>query len=237
MLDLSNVRVVIDTCVLLDIYSCHDLGRAYDKHGTDFPDTPALTYRRARARESLLLAVYLHRARAVTWNLADESVRKLLEAVPPNESDTFELHYTTVMVNYVRDQVIPCWTALQDTQPETVHGTEADVFAVNRAKELGVPMITNEGYTASGVQETKMRKRAAAAGVPVFTPCEYWTRRIDPDDQARWFLGKYRQRAERYIATHPNPALIRESMLWVGGYFEHVLFGVTASAHRAKVAR
>ena len=69
---------VTDTNVMLDIYSCHDVSLNYDalhgRIGVAALDDPSIVYRRARARESLFLAMHFHKVKAVTYSLHSERV-------------------------------------------------------------------------------------------------------------------------------------------------------------------
>ena len=62
----SQLLAVVDTNVLLDIYSCHDVSNSYEQGAQidteAFVDSGEAVYRRARARESLILAMYFHAA-------------------------------------------------------------------------------------------------------------------------------------------------------------------------------
>lgn len=56
--DHPRVSAILDTNVLMDLYSCHELIRTYDQAGITAHSREAV-YRRARARGALLLAVFL----------------------------------------------------------------------------------------------------------------------------------------------------------------------------------
>jgi hypothetical protein len=88
---------VIDTNVLLDLYSCHDFEAVVVKHGADLvaishPDT---IYRRARAREAVILAVYLDRIEATTLSLQHEALDLIQRHVPPTARTSFGTQFTT----------------------------------------------------------------------------------------------------------------------------------------------
>lgn len=57
-LDWTTVQAVIDTNVMLDIYSAADWHQEYERGALGDIDGPRALYRRARARDSLLLAMY-----------------------------------------------------------------------------------------------------------------------------------------------------------------------------------
>jgi hypothetical protein len=92
MTDLSELVAVLDTNVKLDIYSCHDFVRTADDAITKATGTPVaaleeprVTYRFARARESLLLAMYLHARSAKTFSLHRELVDRLTTSGPSRQ--------------------------------------------------------------------------------------------------------------------------------------------------------
>ena len=82
-----KVVAVLDTNAFLDVYSCHDVLRDYEALYTNLgqaaAEDPKCVYRRARARESLLLAIYLHQLQGATVTLQDELLKQLEGAAPP----------------------------------------------------------------------------------------------------------------------------------------------------------
>lgn len=83
----SQFTAVVDTNVLLDVYSCHDVAKTYDdvhsRLGVAAVDERSVVYRRARAQESLWLAIYFNKIGATTFSLHHESVELLTARVPP----------------------------------------------------------------------------------------------------------------------------------------------------------
>ena len=107
-LDISNISVALDTNVLLEIFSIHDLVNKYDEIGGANVDASALVFRRARARESLLLAMHLNATNACTFSLDHEFKKLLLARVPP-ATGQFTSHFTTWFVNFVTERLLPSW--------------------------------------------------------------------------------------------------------------------------------
>lgn len=229
-IDTSDILAVVDTNVLLDMYSCHDLYCAYEQLGhDDCVSHPTAVFRRARARESLLLAIYLHRRRATTYSLGDEAVDRMLANVDPNAGDAFPTHFTIVFVHFVREQVIPGWKAGQPPVPKGLRGNAADRWLLDYAKENDLPLITNEGYGPNGVEALKLRKRALDAGVRVCTPREFYSGRFtDEEAAARAFIQRFRRRAQEYVDEQEKPEVMARTMEAMDGYFHHILFGETA---------
>ena len=236
---------VVDTNVMLDVYSCHDLSGQYDK-GEDVAG-PNATYRRARARESLLLAIYLHSIRATTYGLHHEVPRMLTQMVDPESSKTLETNFTTLFLHFVKDEVLSGWDArcvidwdkgdANDAGEDGfswwdqgLKGDDADDRLLLLAKETQVPLITNEGFGVKGVKNRKLRKRAKAEGVVVFTPEEFYRGKLDEDAETRAFLKSFANRAPRYIEEDERkfgPSEIRDFLLHLLGVYEHILLGKT----------
>src|ERR1019366_6931273 len=103
--DLPFVAVV-DPTVLLDVYSCHELTRTYDKVREAGVDGAEAVYRRARARESVLLAIHLHRIKARTVSLERELLKTLTRNVDPRTDQNFETPFTKMMVHFVSQEVL-----------------------------------------------------------------------------------------------------------------------------------
>jgi hypothetical protein len=79
---------VLDTNAFLDVYSCHDVMRdyalLYEQVGNAAAEARKIIYRRARSRESLLLAIHLHNIGARTVTLQSELLDQLEMAAPSN---------------------------------------------------------------------------------------------------------------------------------------------------------
>jgi hypothetical protein len=225
-LEYDKPIAVIDTNVVMDIFGCFHVVRHYDEPGMK-AEHPKSVYRRDRARQALLLAQHFHNVKATTFNIY-EPMTIVVREVNPEASDTFEHHYTRIFANYIKDSVIPDWVMLQPAQlGDEGKGDKADAALVQYAKEYGVPLISFEGFTPTGIDPSnKMRKRAAAAGAAVVTPSEFYS---DADEQllAALFYNGFKGGAKRYIAEGPAPDINRVVMNDVNGYFKHVLFGVT----------
>jgi hypothetical protein len=167
------VYAVTDTNVLLDVHSCHDLTTAYNdayaRLGKAAVDDLTVVYRRARARESLLLGMHLNRVKATTYSLHFEPVDLLTKRAPPAAGGaTMESDFTNMFLHFVKDYVLPDWNMIMPTQPGTEAKNDADKAYIDYAKQHGLPLITNEGYGQNGLVDEKMRKLAKDAGVAVY---------------------------------------------------------------------
>jgi len=233
-MDPKEIHAVVDTNVLLDIFSCHDISNAYAQFGEltaeQEIDLPPAVYRRARARESLLLAFYFHAQKATTYSLKDEVLAIMQGRVDPSADDTWHTQHTMQFAHFVTNQLLSGWRLA--SQPSlgaaALQGDDADAHLVEYAREHGLPLITNEGFGPTGIRAEKMRKLATDAGVNVFAPGEFWRGQIDESSEIEDFLRRFRKQAPAYAAARAKPRLEREALDRMNGYFRHVLLGETA---------
>jgi len=222
--------LILDTNVFLDIYSCADLADEYMRPTTAV-DSPNGVYRRARARESLLLAIHLHRSKMKTWSLPIESLSQLLRRADPKKLDDPKMHFTLIFVNYTKDRALADWTPRVSSQgDEGLAGEACDDYLVQVAKLNHVPLVTNEGYSPRGIDDAHgLRRKARDAGVGVFTPREYWLGKINPKRAARRFIHDFREGVPRYLRQNAsNATALAEAFSWIDGYFHHILYGIAA---------
>jgi len=244
----SEIAAVLDTNVLLDVFSLHDLNAQYERLGMGFDeqgqpvgaeranDRPAV-YRRSRARESLLLAIHLHKIAATTYSLT-EPITIIGERVDPSKQETFETHFTTHAIHFVTQRILPRWRAAMPTvhDPSLV-GTKADSALLDYARVHGLPLITHEGSTEQGIADRKLRKRAQDAGVHVFVPREFYAGRLDEAAETAWFLARFRAEAPRHLDAYPRERrdLMNESLATVYSYYRHILLGESDVPERLDV--
>jgi hypothetical protein len=225
----TDLTAVLDTNVLHDIFSCHDVFNMYEKVGEDETDGAYAVYRRDRVGGSLVLAMHLHNMGGKTFSLRGEPLRKLLENVDPNADDDFRTHYVKMFLGFVRPRLLGNWyPGMPSEEAVEPTGSKADAFLIDYAKQHGLPLITNEGFSPDGIRNEKMRKKAIAACVRVFTPREFYAGRVDEQSEIRTFLRRFDRRAPRYIAAYSRPVVARDSLGWMSGYYRHVLLGETA---------
>lgn len=217
---------IIDSNVMLEASSCVDMVKLYEASHVDPRGRDAIV-RRQRARESLLLSVYLDAIKATTFSLF-ESVRIAMREIDPAETGAFENHAMRIWVHYVKDNVLPDWVITCPANgEEEPTGNGADTLLVEHAKRYGVPLISHEGVTAKGVDpKSGIRKKAKRAGVEVLTPREFYG---DMDEllHSAVFLQRYDNGAEAHVRATSHPEILRDSMLWLRGYYRHIPYGVT----------
>ncbi len=224
--------IVIDTNSFIDVFSCHDLFEAYEKHGgMSAPiDHEELVYRRARAREGILLALLLHHRRAISYTLR-EAWTKITNLVKPPEEGEFPGVFTSMFVDFVHPIILGEWLAgtphrRKKNEPT---GNHADDAYVKYAKKNDIPLISQEGYGPKGMKPVKrkdIRGKAAEAGVEVFTARDYYqVAKRDEDADIQWFLSRFEREAPDYISKQKNPPAIENALLHMFGAYRHVLLG------------
>jgi hypothetical protein len=228
-----ETAAITDTKVLLDIYSCHDLtttyNEAYGRLRTAALDDLAVVYRRARARESLLLAMHYNKVKATTYSLHSEVLDLLLKrASPAPGGETMESDFTTVFLHFIKDYLLPNWNPTMPAEPGNEAKDDADSAYVAVARESGLPLLTNEGYGQSGIMNEKMRKLAKDAGVAVFAPREFYPDKIDEAAEIEDFLRRFKERAPVYMEARRKELgedKIGGVLTWIYGYYRMILRG------------
>jgi hypothetical protein len=226
-----QILAVVDTNVILDTHSIHDVMGAYDREHADL-DAPDLVFRRARARESLLAMVYLNKIKARTFSLHSELLEQLTKYAPPEATPgtQFESDFTRMFIWFVKDYVLPDWDSRLPREPGGERANGADAALIDAAKELGVPLITNEGFNKDGYGEGKIGKSAAAAGVTWYHPRTFYEGKIDEATESKAFLDRCRAEAPRYLDdlwTKRGRDKSDELLKLVIGSYRHILLGET----------
>jgi hypothetical protein len=237
----APLDAVMDTNVMLDIYSCHDLANTYSeaqaRRGSVALDDRPMVYRRARARESFLLALCLDKIGATTYSLHFELVALLTARAPPAPGgQTIESDFTRFFVAFVKERLLPHWNARLPQEPGNEAKNEADLALVAYCKEHSLPLITNEGYSHTGIVDEGMRKLAKHAGVGVFTPREFYQGKMNEAEEIEAFLGRFRDQAAGHIDARKKELgeddKGREVLAWIHGYYRHILLGETEGRDR-----
>ena len=110
------------------------------------------------------------------------------------------------------------------TSPLSPTGTTADAWHIAWAKEKGIPLVTNEGFTPTGYAPGKIAPLAAAEGVVVLFPKDFYARKLDQAAAIQRFCARFEEQAEGYLATHPSH---RAALQLMYGSARHVLLGET----------
>jgi hypothetical protein len=188
-----KLDLVIDTNVVFDMATRFDLYRAGQerygymervKPGED-PDSigvrttlinsdPEVQLRMTRLRCGLALLQFLHSSKKKTYSYMAELGRELEENIPP-EHTTMETSEVKLFVNHFKENVFGNWTWNYQKSAPDVKGNAADQLLVDTAKETGAILLSNEGLGRDLRPNKKagIRRRAATAGVPIFTTIDY----------------------------------------------------------------
>jgi hypothetical protein len=239
--ELRDDVAVVDTNVIVDMFTTKDLETEYMKLGDAQVEqaarTRGATFRRARQRESLLLGWYLHKERATTFHVVTEALRIMRRVADPDAVHEFGTHFTTHFVHFIKDRVLADWNdRTVPTLGEGLKGAEIDDLLIEICRASGLPLITNEGYSESGVSDAdpkKLRAKAIAARIPVFTPRQFWINQMTSGRAERAFIRRMDDLASGYL--HGRSDSTREALLTMRGYFQHVFYGLTPKAERLSV--
>jgi hypothetical protein len=236
---------VLDTNVLIDVQSVHDFAKTYEglyaTLGPAAVDHRDVVHRRARARESILLIIYLDSINGATFSLGPEALGTLTAKVPP-EALTFERQYTGLFLHFVRGRVLPRWRflgadqepgwetflsrapALDEAEMRNPTGNRADAWLIALAKRLGLPLITNEGFKRSGYGVSEIGERAKAEGVTVLFPKDVYAGKIDEMAETARFLERFCDEAPAFIEEQPKQ---QNGLGVMFGLYRHFLLGET----------
>lgn len=245
----SDPSIVLDTNVLLDILSWHDLmataDRVHAERGDDAMLDPAVTYRLARARESTLLAIHLNRTKATTYNLLGEGARLMLQQAPPiTENSSPVGAFVHVALHFVKDYLLPNWTmsvdaySIDDAAEQTLEalpgnyvGNAADRALLEYAKARDIPLVTNEGNTPRGVELIRLRKLAVDQGIQVYSPREFYEGHLAETEEIDAFIGRFKDEAPRFLRARPLEHAgdaMAELLDYSLGYYRMILLGIVA---------
>lgn len=198
----AHAEILLDTNVMLEIYSIGALLRLADELGSE---EAALTstkyrYRQLRARHSTLLAWWLSKEGRVVGMLGNEFVDQLELMAPPNvapDEDATATIFTKAILHVIRPLVLSGFKAGPLVAVDHVAtGTKADTEILTQAAGARTPLVTHEGWTEAGFNDhpKKLRGRAKALGVPVFTAREYLDAQgVNLEAESRLFVDALRE--------------------------------------------
>jgi hypothetical protein len=221
---------VIDTNVLLDIYSIADLEKAYGAAAG--AETDETHFRRVRARESLVFAWLLHQRAATTISLPFEPSRMLVRDAPPDARDTLQTQHVQLSIYVVKDYVLDSWDHRSVRGADkNLTGERCDDLLLALAREERAPLVTNEGYSLSGVSSATprgLRAKGLRAGVRVLTPRDFWSGAISDGRACRQFLARFDSETPKYLAGKGHPKEHTNAVNLRRGILRHLFFGETS---------
>jgi hypothetical protein len=199
--DDSKVVAVLDTNVMLDLVSVHDLARA-----AQAGDPQKHRSRGVRAGAALRLAILLNEFEASTFSPGMEALAIAERAVPPGGSG-HEPAFIQVWLYFITDELLPDWQmgTLPGDGCEELRGNAMDDALVDLAKRRGCPLITNEGVSHSGALLAKKRipRRAALLGVEVVTAADFCRGKLKRS-AIEQFMIKFHRQGELFHKGEPD---------------------------------
>jgi hypothetical protein len=216
---------VLDTNVFLSIATCLDAAQHYAVD--PFTLSAKGVFVRQRIREAIVLSQYLHDTKALTYCL-EEAHRVAFDRVDPTRTDRLEHAFTYIWLDYVLFGLLPGWqVGFPSNATNEPRGSAADSLIVEKAKEFAIPVISYEGFTPTGLDESKgLRKKALAAGVTVVTPAEFYNG-ADESVLADAFYNNFRDGSFAFARSRPPEQAMNfaKALDVVDAYYRHVLYG------------
>lgn len=182
-----DVDLALDTNVLVDVVSNHDLdeaGGGLVRAATASQPTPGRQYVRwqyrwERARVALALAWWLHRERRTSASLKHELWARVLSVKA--KPGTVDGAHAWLFANFFKSAVVPSWFMgrCEDPAFDDVHlvsgqpgdGNRRDQLLVRMARHAEVPLVSWEEQPTGAIA----REAAIAPAVTVVTPIKYLT--------------------------------------------------------------
>jgi hypothetical protein len=245
----KDLTIVLDTNVMLDLYSCHDYEEAMEKLGGELVapiNDPRLVYRRQRARDALLLGIWMHHTRQASNTLNEAIVQLKINVKTEKDVDLnketpeerirriYLFNFTSIFMSFVTKAVLGEWgngRSYEGRNADLVKDVADDKY-VDVARTMKLPLMTNEGFGHNGLTTPKQNKpnivtKAAAVGVKTYTPGQYYalSGRNEAKDIA-WFLEQFEAEAPNYIRRNEeNAEAIMNAVARSFDYYHHVLLG------------
>jgi hypothetical protein len=146
--------------------------------------------------------------------------------------------FTTIFVNFVKDHVLSGWNSGSNEGVGLgLRGTALDNLLLDLAKRAGLPLITNEGYSESGVANIKLRGKCVVQSVPVFIPRHFWIGKLDPNVEGVRLLQRFDTLASPYLAAAPDRLRphLQKALVDVRRVVHHLLTGEIVGGERLPV--
>jgi len=197
----SPISAVIDTNVVLAILSWHDVATAIETAPESSLESPEVQGRLQKARSSFFLSLLMNERAWTTLVPQKEVMRIVLERAPPEEREA-ETAFVAIWLHFIKDELLPRWTFGGDPTGEAQkRGSAVDVYLVEAAAALQVPLISWEGLGLQGFDDRRtIPREAARLGVDLATPHEFLLReRYDATYPAARFLERWDARVDLFI--------------------------------------
>jgi hypothetical protein len=220
-------NAVLDTNVGLTIYSWHDLLDALKALLDQDPNAtlahPALEFRRRRARNAFLLALFFHQNEWKALVPLNELLRILLVKAPPTGTEHgYKSNFVRLYLYFVKDKLLPGWEAGGDLNSDvTLKGSDVDRLCLDLAAQHQIPLISWEGDGPTGSDPTKLIPREARArGINLVTPEELLLRHsFDPVPAAARFFSDWERHVARYVSESSDA---RETLEYARPFYQRL---------------
>lgn len=221
-------RAVVDTNVLLAIFSWHDFIITGDTEVRRDPNAtllhPNIQFRAQRARQAFFLTLMFHERQWTTLMPLNEVVRLMTVRVPPasdrkdlhlrkSEGDDAslaqaKLHFTTLYLYFVKDLLLPGWQPIGDPSEDLDKvGNQVDLLCLAQAEKERLPLISWEGHGPSGFNPSKLiPAQAKERGIDLVTPSDLLSReRFDPSAPLNRFFASWAEKATHFLQEGHGP--------------------------------
>jgi hypothetical protein len=204
-------NAILDTNVLLAIYSWHDLtavvDSVLDRDPTATLEHADIQFRAQRARAAFILTLFFDERGWMTQSPLNEVGRTLTGKVPPTDiARATEINYLKLYLYFIKDSLLPSWLPGADPEADgTKKGNDVDLLCLDWAERHKVPLISWEGSGPSGpIPSRLIPSEAARRGIDLVTPEELVHREgFNERAAARRFFAAWNKHAPVYLSTSP----------------------------------
>lgn len=225
------IAAVVDTNVILDIYSLTDILLANEES-----DLRRHNFRLTRARDSLLLAWCFHATRSTTLSLGRETTRLVKQRNSPNVA-TLTGHHMQMSIYLQKERLLSQWNDLSFVEGLAT-GASCDDVLLAVAEQLKVPLITNEGFFSTAGKKRSKRmlpSKAQALGVHTVSPRDYWSTRQTESQAIAAIRTQFDESAVRFLIHHDNSDAASRAVILRRAFLEYVLTGDARSSSALNV--
>jgi hypothetical protein len=225
----TKIVAIVDTNVLLDLLSCHDVIAAREQPRAD------AWYRFDRAAYGLRLAIHFHEIRATTLSAGDEVLFVSTKLVPTEATDLMGW-YRYLWLFFTKPKLLCGWRAQSGSTKGK--GNAVDDALIDFAKKYSCPLISNEGINSEGlIAKNRLRSRAADGGVTVMTPEEVCRGKRLSHTALQRFLNRFIEVGPSFDRQHKWYEAGQHRLAEVHDYYGKLLVGTEPEAVADRAAR
>ena len=193
------ICLVVDTNVLVEVFTVADLIREAKNSG---PDSADFESRRRRLYDTFALALYLHDQSACTLNLRHEGTGVIARLAPPDDDDSL---FTYLVIHFVRQHLLNRWKiVVEPDRDKGFVGNDADDLLLKLATERSTPPIT---------RDVGLQRKALNRSIAVHTPEGYlndkdWEAEVSFASFLERFDSAMRLEVERRLDGRHKPSAL-----------------------------